>query len=528
MKKVAFPSHLRYTIPIILGLFLLTFSLHAQVERSELEGHGPVEFINYEGPYARIETRDQIREIGSSLGQLISAGNQRAGALNRYFVIQSRSAPDGSLLDSDIFGLGIDVAVDHIRNLRLIIQGYLEATYNYSQADAALLASYITVYNAVFRGDMRYFGTRFKQPVMENLSAERAGLSIRYDEWPGQALMLIPIGAGLGGPLSIVDTSAITDARVIEQLRQDPDMGLDMRRDMVDLQEREAEEAARIAAALDSAAQAEALRIAEERAELARAEQQIREEELRIAQERMGADQAELEALMEREAAAREHEEYMARMQQDLEEREREAEELRRLAELEAAFAEQRAEEAQEQREQIAEDLQALIRLDVTQELPGGGILGASILIPGTSLGRLVRIDPNGGMEIRQSLLTSINVRTVHIIGNRIFAIAGENRGNSAIRLVELNADALTMERQGEDDITEESLLWVNGQNLYALTSDGANLYLARFSLNLELQARSQISIHPFATLLFSDAGVVTQRSDGTAVLLNAMDLRER
>ncbi len=171
---------------------------HAQrVDRDELQKNlAPVTFYNNEGPQARVETREQIRQIGAGLGQLIGARQTRAGANGRYFVIHSVTAPDGDKLDADIFGLGPNVGVDHIRNLRTIIQGYLQEAYSYSAADAALLAEYITIYNAVYRGNWNYFSGRFKKPVVDNLNRDAAGLAVRYQEWPGKTLMLIPLNAG--------------------------------------------------------------------------------------------------------------------------------------------------------------------------------------------------------------------------------------------------------------------------------------------------------------------------------------------
>jgi hypothetical protein len=250
---------------IITGIVMPAF---AQVDQGELEQNlAPITFINYEGPHAIIETREQIRQIGVGLGQEIAGGAQRAGAGGRYFVIHCVSGPDGNKLDADIFGLGVDVGVDHIRNLRTIIQGYLQAAYNYSERDAALLAEYITIYNAVYRGDWDYFLSRYKNQVIENLARERTGLSIRYDEWPGRTLIVIPLGFT---GLSSIDTTTISDSRVIEELRREDDRGVEQRRDMVDLKEREAAEA-------------------EQRARVER--EAIREEEQRIAQERAQAAQ---------------------------------------------------------------------------------------------------------------------------------------------------------------------------------------------------------------------------------------------
>jgi flagellar biosynthesis GTPase FlhF len=512
------------TAIIISGIGIFSVSIAAQVNQSELENLGTVVFINYEGPYSRIETRAQIRSIGYDLGQVVKNGNERVGAQGRYFVIHSVSESDGFKLDADIFGLGPDVGVDHIRNLRTIIQGYLEAAYDYSERDAALLSEYVTVYNAVYRGDWDYFSSRYKNPVMPNLAREKAGLSIRYDEWPGQTLLLIPLGSGSGGLLSSIDTSSISDARVIEQLRQEPDMSLDQRKDMVDLLEREADQASQQAAIVREAIQQEEQRIAQERQQAQQQQQQAQQQQQQIAQERQqaGADQ---QALDERQRAAEEQQRQAQQQQEELERRLEALEEQRREAESQEAFSEQKSEEAQEQRQQIAQDQQSIIsQQPQTQE---SGVLGVAIINNDTALGRLVILD-NSGMVTRQSPLNTVNARTVTLVNGRIFAIAGENRSGGAIRFVEINAATLAMQKQGEDDIAPQSLLWINGQDFYAITVSGANLYLGRFNSDLTLQSRSTVSVHPFASVLFSGGFILTQRDDGSALLLNPVDLNER
>ena len=526
MKRHGNYSRFLYILAVISGILFLAPGLTAQVNQSELGNLGPVEFINYEGPYTIIETRAQIRSIGYTLGQAVKAGSTRSGAAGRYFVIHSVSDADGFKLDADIFGLGVDVGVDHIKNLRLIIQGYLEAAYGYTERDAALLAEYVTIYNAVYRGDWEFFKSRYKVPVMDNLTQEKAGLSLRYDEWPGKTLMVIPLGTGVGGPLSSVDTSSISDSRVTEQLRQEPDMGLDQRKDMVDLKERESEQASQEAAIRREAIRQEEERIARERQEAQEREQQARQEQQRIAQERQreGADQ---EALDQRQQAAEQERTQARQRQEELDRQQEAAEEQRREAEREAAFAEQKETEAQQERQQIADDQQSAIRADPLPE-PGAGILGVSILTPNSSLGRLVRLDSNTGQEIQRSPLNTVNVRTVTVVDNRIFAIAGENRGNGAVRLVEISSSTLEMLKQGNDDIVPQSLLWLNEKDLYAVINTGGNLYLARFNTDLALQARSSMTVHPFASALFYGGYIITQRADGSAVLLNPRDLSEK
>ena len=56
-------------------VFTAAGTVYAQIDQGELQRNlAPVTFINYEGPHARIETREQIRQIGVGLGQAVKAG----------------------------------------------------------------------------------------------------------------------------------------------------------------------------------------------------------------------------------------------------------------------------------------------------------------------------------------------------------------------------------------------------------------------------------------------------------------------
>jgi hypothetical protein len=122
--------------------------------------------------------------------------------------------------------------------------------------------------------------------------------------------------------------------------------------------------------------------------------------------------------------------------------------------------------------------------------------------------------------------MNTVNTRTVVFSGTRIFAVAGINQGNGAIRLVEISPDTLEMLKQGDDDISLNSLLWVNGANLYAITVINGKNYLARFDNNLTRQALSTVEIHPYGSCLFQGDRVLTQSTNGSPLLLNAQTLR--
>jgi len=464
---------------------------YAQVNRDELQDLPPVVFINYEGPHASVNTREEIRQIGVGLARQIS-GRTEAGTANRYFVIHCVSDGEGNKIDADVFGLGVDTGVDHIRNLRVIIQGYLQTAYQYSERDAALLAEYITIYNAVYRGNWDYFTSRYKTMVMNNLTKEKVGLSIRYDEWPGRTLMVIPLG--IGG-LSSVDTSTLTDQKVIEEMRKEDDQGIPQRQEMVNLIEREAEKA-------------------EQQAKTQR--DSIKEEEKQIAQERQKVQEAQAQGKITQEEAKK-AEEAITKREEALDQRK---EDVKKVEEL----AEKKTEEAQQQRQEIAKDQQAAIAQDTS------GIFGVTIeRTTPLAMGRIVRLNPADGKEIKRSPLDLIHARTVTLLGGRVLAIAGENKGQGAVRLVEVNPSSLEMARQGNDDIKTGSLLWVNGNDLYAIVInlEKNKCYIGRFNTNLELQAISKVMVHPDSSVLIQQGMLLTQREDGSVLILNPADLTE-
>jgi len=518
---------------ILISLFLLmsaAFTGFAQVNEDELRNLQPVEFINYEGPYSVVSTWEEIRQIGVTLGQIIntSEGNlqptlaamnaeQRrmysyifnAGYLGGYFVIHSISEPDDNKLDADIFGLGVDVGVAHIRNLRLIVQGYLQGAYNYSQADAQLLAQFITIYNAVYRGNWDYLTMRYKAPVIGNLTRERAGLSIRYDEWPGRTLMVIPLGAG---GLSSVDASVIADARIIEELRKEDEQGVPVMHQIIELLERAADEAEQQAAVI--------------REDIVQEERQIAQERVEIAQERQETQQQLAQGAITPERASQ-AEQQLQQREQAVEQREQTIEVMREQAQELEEQAQAAVEVAQEIREVIREIQQEEIVnppiIPVAQEITGG-VYGVSIdRTSPVIMGQIIRLNPADGSRIRVSAWDTVHTRTVTIINGRIYSIAGD--ASRAVRLAEFDPNSLEVIRQGNDDIQPGSLLWVNGNDFYAIVSDAGAAYLGRFNNNLQLQARSAVRIHSNSSVSINQGRLLTQRENGSPMALNPATL---
>lgn len=507
-----------------MAVLLLSKGVWAQeaVDKAELENNlGPVDFIDNMAASGRIDTWQQIFDIGNELGLAVRNNGALAGDASRYFVIHRLYPAEFDKLDGDIFGIGINAEVDRIRNLRLIIQAYLEGAYSYRATDAALLAEYISIYNAVHRLDRAYFTGRYKTPLLGDLEAGKEGLSTRWDEWPGATLMLIPLRTATDGSLSAVDTTSITGGEVVDELRKDEDRGVEQRRQMVELKEREADEAAQKATVQRDEAAREEADIAEER-------RRILEERTRIEEERAektpGATEEE-EA--DRQAALNEREAALAEKEAALDEREGEVEEKKALAQANEEFAERKAEEAAAERAAISDDQREMIGAGSTPaRSQPATVLGIKLVGPNSPEGIIVLVLQSTGEQVKASALSTVRARTLVSAGGKSIAIAGEDGTGSVYRLIKIDPLTLETVTQSEDKIHSESLIWVEGPDIYAILNgaDGRQ-YIGRFDTELLKLAQSAIAVHPFADMIFAGGRLLTQDTQGRMISLDARSL---
>ena len=321
-----------------LVLFAASNAFSLEVNRAELEsanGRGIV-FQNYSGPHTIINSVDQIRGIGSSLAPTIAADPdtfKTVGTPSRYYIIHAVDPKETEKFDADILVIGENATVDHIRNLRRIISAYLESAYGYSRADADTIATFATVYNAVYRNNSDNFTAKYKKIVTDNLTAGKIGISTNYQEWPGTTQIVIPL-FDLHGGLSTVNTSEISDRQVIRSLQNEDDKGIDSRKEMVDIKDREADNA-------EAAAQDAQKRATEEN-------DKLKEEQEKSAQANQEATQAKKDA----NAAQREADNAQKaadNAQKSADDAQKSADEAKKAAEEAKKAAEENPDDAQAQ-----------------------------------------------------------------------------------------------------------------------------------------------------------------------------------
>ena len=495
---------------VILGIIApILWAQDVQVDRDELASIGDrsIQFINYIGPYEFVNTLDQIRDIGRALGAQIDpsrSGEASVGGKYRVLHIVNPEIPEG--LDADIFILEETAAVDHIANLRTILAGYLETAYGFSGRNAYLLAEFVTYYNAVYRKDSAMVGERYKNPVSRSLTPTKIGLDTHYSNWPGQTEMLIPLRAGTEGPK--IDTAAISDDAVVDEMRQEEQMGLDSRRDMVELREEELEK--------------EQVELDSRRDELERREDEVTEEleeleELKQREESgtiTPAEQERIEDFQAERDAVEEEKAVIAQEQREIEER---TEDLMRMRDQIAGDENTMMERRQigEETFSSAEPVTPVWFLTVDDE--GGGI----------PFGRVVKYNMDNGERLAVSDITAVRGRTLVLLPDALLVIAGKDDGNSKVRPMLLDLSTLETQREGTHDVFPGSLMTVRGSDIYLVTAENGQWRLGQFNGNLERTAVSEVEIEPWTSVSFDGASLFVQALGGEILKLSTSDLRE-
>ena len=550
---------------IVAGMFVLAslplFSLN--VDENELKSAGSndtIVFINYTGPHAKIDSLASIKGIGSNMGVEISKALEKSATVGnaRYSVIHALDPTETKKLDADIILIGKDATVDHINNLRHIIAAYLVSAYGYSENDAETIAVFITVYNAVYRRNIGQFQNKYKKVVLDNLSANSCGLSVNYKEWPGATQIVIPLYDATNGSLSTVDTSIISDTEVVKKMQEDDDKNIDARKDMVDIKEREAEEAqsraeeaqkqamqeeeklneqkekteeAKKEADEAQAAADEAQKAAEEAQAAADEAQKIAEENPDDKEAQEAAEEAQTAAEEAQTAAdeaqkeADEAQEAYEEQQQAEEEQQQVVEEAKSEAQEEQNLSDKKNTEAQEERKAIAKDQQTVTKNEIANE-NAPSVYGIALVDEASLLSQIVRVNTDTGEVMRKSPVSYIRNRTLFQVGDKFIAIAGENVNNGVIKLVALSADTMEITAETNETVSENSVLIQDSGEFYCVINDNGNFVLAKYDQNLELKLKSDVNVKSGTPVTIASDYIIVTGSDGVSKLLNKSDLK--
>ncbi len=505
----------------LLGLLLLvSISIGAvDIAEEELEtvAERQIEFINYEGPHAKIETVEQIKSIGAALStrsdatEALASQRQYAG---KYRILHIVAPAEASGYNADIFIIEADAMVDHIDNIRRILAGYIEATYQLNAERAAALAMFTTYYNAVYRGNLEYFREHYSAPVIAELSAEKVGLSRRYNEWPGATQIVLPLTQLAGEEAPSAET--LSTDEVVEEVRTREDKGVEERKEIVEMREEELEE--------DRQQLEEERQPEPEQPEQPAGEQPTVEQP---AEEQPTAEQP--EAAAEEEPAGEEQDELAAR-EEELAQREQDiAEERESIAEDQQQLIEEAQQAEDEQPEEAdAEDEPA--DEDAGQAEPA--IAAQPQRFPflmfreqnNELFGRMALIRANGQLD-EESTLNTIRRRQYLDYSGMYVVIAGETAAPRAVRLVGLAPETLEVQQQSQNDVYPRSSLLAAHQRVYCVIEDAGSYYIGAFNDQLELENRSTETVVPYSWLKVQGNSLLAQTGASSVQKFDLDDL---
>jgi hypothetical protein len=492
---------------LVLGI-LLALSVPAgaqQVAEEELRSADrEIQFENYSGPHERIDTAEEIKAIGYLLAGSLGQDGRTGRFLTKYTLLRALDPREQGKFDADILSIEAEARVDHIDNVRRILAGYLEGAFAYTAADARLLARFATVYNAVYRGNLGYFGSRYKAVVMSHLTAANAGISTRYYEWPGATRLLIPLTTEAAeGKLGSLSTTELTEKEVIEEMRRQPDKGLEERKDMVELKEREVEE---------------------KQAEVQEAQKELAEEKAELEQREAEASAAPAEEKARAEAAV-----------------DAQKEEVKKA---EAEVAEKQAEVAAKEAE-VAEEREGIIADEKARELAGEGTGGAAAGAlaladqlyflkvrarerSGSISGTLSILDPGPPSVKLTSPMDYVRGRAFYFFKDSLLVVAGEGSAGAPAHLVLLNPLTLEPAKRSAEEVYADSFVLIQGGAIYAVLKSGNDFRLGRFDENLKLAARSPMSVDRDTSLALFAGRVYASSASRDILAMDAQDLSQK
>jgi len=483
-------------INLIIIILMVSVSLFAQeVVKEELfkVNRESVEFVNYEGPHDKFETADEIRGIGKYLGGITKQSIENLSYNDRYSIFHMYDSEGQGLLNADIFVIEKDAVVDHIDNVRRILSGYLQSAYSYSEEDSNVLAEFASYYNAVYRGNFEYFLASYNKIVTDNLNSEKAGISTRYLEWPGNTQMLIPLTPG--GKMAI-DT--ISDNTVIEDLRTQEDKGIEPRKNMVELKEKDIE--------------AEQTKIEDKKDEIVQ-----KESELQVEREQLNNES---ENLSDQEIISKENE--IAQKEQTINQ---EKEDVKK----EEVIQKERQDSVQQERELIAKDENKLIDQQVKADVAASTSMIPFLVIDNNNsdyMGRIALINTETGEIEKRSSINTVRGRRYYLLNGNLLIVSGIDKAPQSVRLMFLNSDTLEVISQGNYDVFSDSDVLLNANNIYAVVRENGTWYVGKFNSELKLQTRSDLEVLSYTPLQLNNGILYAQLANGKIAPMNPDTLK--
>lgn len=537
---------------VIFLLALVMFScsgLFAQgVDRDELSDilERTINFRNYTGRYDRIDSLAAIRAIGQGLARGITRDQSSVSTVGeKYRIHHILGTPEELGKPADILELLPAAGVDHIDNVRRIISAYLETAYGYSTQDARTLSIFITVYNAVHRGTLKFFTDRYKASVMKIIRPEAAGLGLSYTDWPGKTQIFIPLSRQLDSVAATASVSAsdLVSPEVIETIRDKVDQGIEERKDLAKLIDKGIEAEEDKLAADKAALAVKEAELATKQAELAKtgpstvestekaetkpAVENATRDTAKTADSTTATKPANNDTATQASKAATTVEDNKKPAAETTPEAIKVAEETKAIEAEKAAIADR--EKAVAEAATASSDLRESTAADIkNQDNPSAQstvpqIFPKARIELGMVVSTLQRVDPVSSEVLKEAVGLTMVGKSFMNVGENILVLSWKA---PAARLTLIEKENLTLFKQGTDILSPYGdVVYLEGKGIYGVVSIDGVFYVGKFNTDLVLEKRSVLPVDSATALKVLDQVMYVQRTDGRMSGLSIVDL---
>jgi len=555
MKRVLFT--------IIIVLTALTSLSALEVDIDEISKSERVNFTHYQGRGRKYESVSQIKSIGYQLSYKKSKG--RESDIFRYHMkyhVLRVSADEPEMYSSDIFFIDRDARVDHIKNVRRILSAYLEGMYDYTVREADAIALYLTYYNAVHRGDTDYFASKYSGKIMKHINKRNAGISTKYNEWPGKTAIVIPLTKeSKKGKIEKIDPFTISDEKTTREVKKDRENGKD-RKELIELKKEEIKKNKTDLEKEKKKLEEEKKKVEKKKKETEETKKKIEKEKEKIKKEKEETSKIkDPEKKKEKEEEIKKKEEEVKKEEKKIEETEKkikkEEEQIKKTEEETEKKEEEikkkeenvkketeetkkdekktpeeeelkkkeeelkKKEEELDKREDAIRDKKSdknvfgikLYYLKVKEYLEGGHYNNELYMINASSK----KID-------FKSPVTNICGRRYDVFSGGIVVITHRGNHVSGHRLTLIDREKLTEKITGEDNIFWRSFIEIRENHIYAIVKEGDSFYLGKFDQDLKLVAKSKEKIHENTFITFFEDFIYINGENKNIIVLNKND----
>ncbi len=520
--------------------------LALEVDIDEVGKTQKVEFTNFKGKPKRSNTLVQIKNIGYGLSRGIMGKKYNSSyRLNRkYSIIRIKSDTEPQKFNADVLIFGKNARIDHIKNVRRILAAYLERTYKYTPREANAIALYTTYYNAVHRGNIKYFRANYKKAVMRRLKKKSIGLSTKYYNWPGKTAILIPMTRE--SKRERINSFLISDRKTRNEIAKIPE-NKKVQKTLQKIQKREIKERQEVIKNKKQKLAKQQQILKEKKRNLKRQKSRVAKiknprkrkiEEQRIAREERKIQREERRQRQNARQLTRD-ENQTARDEKTLNQRQNQGTEQERpLRETRQEInpgtpSESKLSQERENLEQKERDLNAredsLKNKEVDKNIFAEKLYYLKIkgyLEGGHYNNELFMINPKTMKMELKSPVTSICGKKYDVNSKGVVVIGHRGNHKAGHRLLLLDRKTLKIKKSGETNIFWRSFVRILDGYIYVIMRKDGYQYLGKFDFDLNLVAISEKRVYEDTFITFFQNYIYINQYDKKVMVLNKKDLK--